>query len=293
MHTLNGFTTFAYSTLASVHKNTMTSFNMDSSFWVCDNSATGHICNDRTLFIGNLTLEPLLMGTVQLLITDDDGEKHTFTLTHMNYMPTSPVNLLLTRILSKQFTDENRIDTHGTGIHLCYEDHTLIWDHGKYCKTFKTHALGFPECFFSSGYSRLETYSPMLASYYDDAVNWAFSSKTKDQNIADSKDGDVIVHVDGDTITLNIPFTVQNMSLFLQGMKLRFNDKNGTINIVTFIRVDFIKGMQLKCNIRLSDDSTKLVDPEMLDFIENPDIAIIPQTLEEFAEILPISSLWI
>jgi hypothetical protein len=78
MHTLNGFTTFAYSTLASVHENTMTSFDTDSSFWVCDNSATGHICNNRTLFIGNLvpliyivgaatgTLEQTLMGTVQL-----------------------------------------------------------------------------------------------------------------------------------------------------------------------------------------------------------------------------------
>ncbi len=30
------------------------------------------------------------------------------------------------------------------------------------------------------------------------------------------------------------------------------------------------------------DDSTKLIDPEMLDFIENPDITIIPQTLEEY-----------
>ena len=96
MHTLNGFTTFAYSTLASVHENTMTSFNIDSSFWVCDNLATGHICKDRTLFIGNLvsliyivgaatgTSEPTLMGMVQLRITGDDGEKHTFTLTHMN-----------------------------------------------------------------------------------------------------------------------------------------------------------------------------------------------------------------
>jgi hypothetical protein len=174
MHTLNGFTTFAYSTLASVHENTMTSFDTDSSFWVCDNSATSHICNDRTLFIGNLvsliyivgaatgTLEPTLMGTVQLQITDDDGEKHTFTLTHVNYMPTSPVNLFSTCILSKQFTDENRINTHGTGIHSCYEDHTLIWDHGKYRKTFETHASRLPECLFSSGYSCLETYSTIL-----------------------------------------------------------------------------------------------------------------------------------
>jgi hypothetical protein len=65
-------------------------------------------------------------------------------------------------------------------------------------------------------------------------------------------------------------------------MKLRFNDGNGTQDVVIFIGVDLIDGMQLKCNIRLLDDSTKPVDPEMLDFIENPDIAIIPQTLEEY-----------
>jgi hypothetical protein len=54
-------------------------------------------------------------------------------------MPISPVNLLSTRVLSQQFTDENGIDFHGTGIHSCYEHHTLIWDHSKYRKTFKTH----------------------------------------------------------------------------------------------------------------------------------------------------------
>ena len=78
------------------------------------------------------------MGTVHLRITDDDGDKHKFTLTHVNYMPTSPVNLLLTRVLIRQFTNENGIDFHGTGIQSCYEHHTLIWDHSKYRKTFKT-----------------------------------------------------------------------------------------------------------------------------------------------------------
>jgi hypothetical protein len=122
----------------------------------------------------------------------------------------------------------------------------------------------------------------MLATYNDDTVNWAFSSKAKDKNIADSDDGNGIVHIDSDIITLDIPLTVQNMSSFLQGMKLKYNDGNGTRDIVTFLGVDFIDNMQLKCNIRLSDDSTKLIDPEMLDFIENPDIAIIPQTSEEY-----------
>jgi hypothetical protein len=72
------------------------------------------------------------------------------------------------------------------------------------------------------------------------------------------------------------------MSSFFQNMKLKYNNGNGTRDIVTFLGVDFVDGMQLKCNIRLSDDSTKLVDPEMLNFIENPDVAVIPQTSEEY-----------
>jgi hypothetical protein len=122
----------------------------------------------------------------------------------------------------------------------------------------------------------------LLSSYYDDGINWPFSSKTKDKAIAYSNDDGGTVFIDGDTVTLDIPMTVQNMSSFLQGMKLRYNDGNGTRNVVQFLGVDFINGMQLKCNIRLSNDSTKLVDPETLDFIENPDIAIIPQTSEEY-----------
>ena len=269
----------------------MTSFDTDSSFWVCDNLATGHICNDRSLFTGNLvpsiyivgaatgTLEPTLMGTVTLRLTDDNGDRHKFTLTHVNYMPASPVNLLSTRVLSRQFADANGIDLHGTGIHSCYENHTLIWDHGKYQKTFKTHDSGLPECLFSSGYSRLEVYSSLISLYYNDGINWAFSSKTKDKAIIESDDevGSVLIY--GDNVTLDIPATVENMSSCLQGMKLRYNDGNGTRDVVRFLGVDFIDGMQLKCNVRFSDDSTKLVDPETLDFIENPDIAIIPQTL--------------
>ena len=179
-----GFTTFAFSTLtARVHEKTMTSFDTDSSFWVSNNLATGHICNDRTLYTGNLvpfiyivgaatgTLEPTLMGTVELRITDDNSEKHQFTLTHVNYMPTSLVNLLSTQVLSKQFTNANGIHSHGTCIHSCYEDHALIWDHGKYRKTFKTHDSGLPECLFSSGYSRLETYLTLISSYYKDGIN--------------------------------------------------------------------------------------------------------------------------
>jgi len=40
--------------------------------------------------------------------------------------------------------------------------------------------------------------------------------------------------------------------------------------------------MQIKCQIKLSNDSVILVDPESLNFIENPDITSIPQTSQEY-----------
>ena len=91
---------------SDVDNDTMILFDTDSSFWVCHNAATGHICNDKSLFSGNLVPSvytvntakgidsPTLMGIVNLHIRDDDGNRHEFNLTEVNYMPNSPVNLL-------------------------------------------------------------------------------------------------------------------------------------------------------------------------------------------------------
>ena len=76
----------------------MSSFDTDSSFWVCDNSATGHICNDASMFHGELipsiyevatasgTGNSLKMGTVLLWLRDDEAVEHTFTLKECIYM---------------------------------------------------------------------------------------------------------------------------------------------------------------------------------------------------------------
>jgi hypothetical protein len=78
-HATSLFRIAAYSTLAaSAQLNGLSYFDTDSSFWVCDNSATGHICMDKSLFTGDLVpsifevglatgiLTPALMGTVIL-----------------------------------------------------------------------------------------------------------------------------------------------------------------------------------------------------------------------------------
>jgi hypothetical protein len=73
-----------------------------------------------------------------------------------------------------------------------------------------------------------------------------------------------------------------NLVYFFKDMKLKYNDGQGTQDIVTFLGADFGEAMQIKCQIKLSNDSVILVNPESLNFIENPDIASIPQTSQEY-----------
>ena len=66
----------AYTTSDHLGDESMLSFDTDSSFWVCDNVATGHICREKSLFSGDLVPSiyevstangidsPTLMGTV-------------------------------------------------------------------------------------------------------------------------------------------------------------------------------------------------------------------------------------
>ncbi len=105
---LLGLTTPPSSILTQAFASEVIPFNTVSSFWVCNNLATGHICNIKSLFSGEMVpsiyivgaatgkTEPTLMGAVVLRTTDNNGKKHVFTLTQVNYIPNLPVNLLST-----------------------------------------------------------------------------------------------------------------------------------------------------------------------------------------------------
>ncbi len=81
---------------------------------------------------------------------------------------------------------------------------------------------------------------------------------------------------------MDIPLTLTHLVSFFKDMKLKYNNGQGTRDTVTFLGADFGKAMQIKCQIKLSNDSIILVDPESLNFIKNPDIASIPQTSQEY-----------
>jgi hypothetical protein len=117
---LHGFATLPSLVLTQACASKMISLDTEFSFWVCDNLATGHICNDKSLFSGEVvpsifvvgaatgTSKPTLMGTVILRTTDDNGKKHTITLTHRSYMPKLPVNFLINLGSQQTYVDENR-----------------------------------------------------------------------------------------------------------------------------------------------------------------------------------------
>jgi hypothetical protein len=52
---VHAFTVLAHTTMADLSTlDTFLSFDTDSPFWVCGNSATGHICNNKELFADEL-----------------------------------------------------------------------------------------------------------------------------------------------------------------------------------------------------------------------------------------------
>jgi hypothetical protein len=218
------------------------------------------------------------MGTVTLWITDDEGAKHSFTLKNVNYLPNSPVNILSLCHLAELYPDDaGHPDRNGTGISSGYDNHTLYWDKARFSKTFHTALSGLPECLFSSGYSKLDVFSTMMSTVYDDTINWAFTSKEKLCDLAQIDGGSLIVDDNGgivyaydDGILLDVPLTLTNLILFFTGMHLRYNDGRGTQDVVKFLGADFVDDMKIKCTVQLSNDTVILVDPETLNFIENP-----------------------
>jgi hypothetical protein len=212
----------------------MISFNTDSLFWVCDNAATGHICKDKSLFSGNLVPliyivstanginSPTLMGNVNLHLRDNEGNKHEFNLTEVNYMLNSPVNLLSLQQSAEHYPNENGTsDQNGTGIDLSYDSHTLYWNKKQFSKTFPTADSGLPECLFNSGYTQLLAFTSHLAQFYNDRIHWAFASKVEDTALAFDDNGDVIVTVDSEGgVSFAFSATVDSVVSFMRGMKL-------------------------------------------------------------------------
>ena len=170
--------------------NTQVPFDTNSIFFVCDNSTTGHICNDigkfvpgtlrdsgRQLTTANGTGPILREGTVHLLLRDDNGKKHVFILDDCIYHPDSPVNLLSTRRLAEKFLDEDGNPDEETNIQSKYSSHTLTWARGQFTRTFPTPVSGLPELLLTNALKIANAFALELAQKLTLLVRTSFHSR--------------------------------------------------------------------------------------------------------------------
>jgi hypothetical protein len=157
---------------------------MDSVFFVCNNSTTGHICNDiwkfipgslhqtnKSLTTANGTGPCLQDGTIRLHLNDDEGIKHIFILDNCLYHPDLPVNLLSTRQLAEKFIDEQGNPDEQTRIESRYSTHVLTWSFGNFKKTFPTPLSGLPELLFDEGFQAYKSFCMQVSSYATSDAN--------------------------------------------------------------------------------------------------------------------------
>ena len=224
----------------TIGDNRMSTFDTSLSFCVCNNSATGHICNDKTKYHGELvpsifvvgtatgTTGKLNMGTIILSVHDNAGVEHTFTLHNVVHMPKSPVNIVSTRRLAELFPDANgNVDKRGTGVSSFFDEHLLTWNHKKHKKTLRTDSIGLPECLFNTGYANYACYTEAISRHYDNSIAWCLCS---DSDVSNVSEGDVI----------NI--TNKKSISFLEGMTLILNDGSGSKSLVKFLRLEVVDG---------------------------------------------------
>ena len=173
---------------SSQHADTF-SLDTDGMAFIMDNSATGAICNERSMFVGSLEPHKLKLvtaqgtkshkkhvGTLHVVFTDDDGKEHTYDIPGVVYDPESPHNLLGIPFLAKFFAHENEPIDKGTRINSGAEDSVFTWDHGNYTRHFEHPASELPEMRVNEGTTYFSAFCTRLKSMLHDSVQYSFSS---------------------------------------------------------------------------------------------------------------------
>ena len=208
-------------------ETSVATFDSASLFWVCDNSATGHIYKSKSMFRGPLVpsvctvstatgySETLMMGTVVLTVRCDEGIEHTFLLKDVFLHGRFSCQYFVNKEAFGIFPDtDGNIDKEGTRVSSYFGKYELIWNHKKIKLTFNMASLGLLECLFNTGYSKIVSYATKLSRHYNDSLSWAFTSET---NVTEVSKGD------------SLDISVEKKMAFIEGVKLILNDESGNL----------------------------------------------------------------
>ena len=268
-----------HSTVLNIDKRVQdeaVSFDTDSSTVICDNSANVHICNDKSMFIGEIgkTNKHYVatiggqknaatgMGTVRWKWTDDNGKQHTYEIKDVLYFPSSPVNILSVTGFADQLNDDE-----GTGIDTKRSRSTFYWNGSKYHRTIVHSPSNLPEIRINEGFS--------LAGLYSRAVSFKVSLNKQHCHchastlIPDDEDTSNSVDLSSD--------------IFHVGETLLYTNAGHTTYVkVQRIFIDDDSVLRFEC--RTTSDDVIIATKESLRAPDSPDIGWIPTSVPEMKQ---------
>jgi hypothetical protein len=170
----------------------LTSWDTDGVFFCVDNCATCIICNDKSMFVRDLTPSnsevltsngqnvPAQEGTLRISITDDQGVPHQYDIPGILYDPESPFNLLGVPFLSQYCKDHKEMGTKITS--GCYQSH-FVWDHEKHERHFPHGIDCLPTLQVNEGQSYFKAFCSRVSTFYNDNVRFSFRVSTRSRQV--------------------------------------------------------------------------------------------------------------
>ncbi|KAL7523705.1 hypothetical protein ACHAXR_000296, partial [Thalassiosira sp. AJA248-18] len=120
------------------------------------------------------------IGTFKLHLTDDANVTHTYEVPNCIYDPSTNFNIIGVPFLQKFFDDfaapNDDFFEEGTIIMSAGRRSRLVWDHGQHVRHFTHGNSDLPELELYQGTSYFQSFCTRLGNFYQDNINFAFSS---------------------------------------------------------------------------------------------------------------------
>ena len=270
----------AYTASREGESSDTSTFDSDGVTFVIDNSANCIICNDRTLFVGELTSQrtevntsnginsPQWKGTLRVQFTDDNGETTQYDLPEVVFDPNSPFNIMGIPELGRFFGRQEGVpdnDEDGTWIKSSATKSVFTWDNGTHTRTFYHSERRLPELVLGTGFSYFSSFCTRVRRHYDDNVQYAFSS----------------AYTFIDPETPDTPAVISPIKEYALGSPLVYKDGKGNHEAVVY------EGVSADGNRHIvrTSDGAKVVTPEShIQDMNQADLTNVPTTPLEYCQ---------
>lgn len=264
-------------------------FDSDGITFIIDNSATVIMCNDRSMFPGELrkvrsAVETAYgvgvstyVGTIRIRLTTDEGISMTYDIEGAVYDPKSNFNILGVPCLAAHFAKDELGDQafegdqfdEGTHIHSRATRSTLTWDHGKHQRSFMHGTSNLPELALNTGEGYFQAFCTRVEIFYRDKIHYAFSSSRtfEPEDELDDEDLETMVFEDQDE-----PQVIGDFEL---GTNLVYTDGQGGVESVVYEGESSTGSQHV---VRRADGSTIFVYSSNLKLQDQTDLTSLPTT---------------